>query len=53
MRDGKWEKKKYKGIEINGKIFGFIGFGRIVKEVVKRVELLGMNVIYIDIMGEV
>ncbi|MGO0916168.1 NAD(P)-dependent oxidoreductase, partial [Clostridioides difficile] len=29
-----------------------IGFGRIAKEVAKRAELLGMNVIYTDIMGE-
>ncbi|MCC0646087.1 MULTISPECIES: D-2-hydroxyacid dehydrogenase [unclassified Clostridioides] len=52
MRDGKWEKKKYKGTEINGKTLGLVGFGRIAKEVAKRAELLGMNVIYTDIMGE-
>ncbi|MCC0700470.1 D-2-hydroxyacid dehydrogenase [Clostridioides sp. ZZV15-6383] len=52
MRDGKWEKKKYKGTEINGKTLGLIGFGRIAKEVAKRAELLGMDVIYTDIMGE-
>ncbi|EMY9863585.1 TPA: D-2-hydroxyacid dehydrogenase [Clostridioides difficile] len=52
MRDGKWEKKKYKGTEINGKTLGLIGFGRIAKEVAKRAELLGMNVIYTDIIGE-
>ena len=52
MRDGKWEKKKYKGTEINGKTLGLIGFGRIAKEVAKRAELFGMNVIYTDIMGE-
>ena len=52
MRDGKWEKKKYKGTEINGKTLGLIGFGRIANEVAKRAELLGMNVIYTDIMGE-
>ncbi len=32
MRDGKWEKKKYKGTEINGKTLGLIGFGRIAKK---------------------
>lgn len=52
MRDGKWEKKKYKGTEINGKTLGLIGFGRIAREVAKRAELLGMDVIYTDIMGE-
>ncbi|MCC0628008.1 D-2-hydroxyacid dehydrogenase [Clostridioides sp. ES-S-0108-01] len=52
MRDGKWEKKKYKGTEINGKTLGLIGFGRIAKEVAKRAELLGMDIVYTDIMGE-
>ena len=31
MRQGKWEKKAYKGIEIFGKTLGLIGFGRICK----------------------
>ena len=29
MREGKWEKKAYKGIEIHGKTLGIVGFGRI------------------------
>ena len=52
MREGKWEKKKYEGIELNGKTLGLIGFGRISKEVAKRAYALGMKVIYTDIIGK-
>ncbi|MBC2582880.1 D-2-hydroxyacid dehydrogenase [Clostridium sp. DJ247] len=52
MRDGKWEKKKYEGIELYGKTLGLIGFGRIAKEVAKRAEALGMKVIYTDKLGK-
>ena len=52
MREGKWEKKKYKGIELSGKTLGLIGAGRIAKEVAVRAKALGMNVIYNDILGE-
>ncbi|KAF5074071.1 Hydroxypyruvate reductase [anaerobic digester metagenome] len=46
MRNGEWNKKKYEGIELAGKTLGLIGFGRIAKEVAKRAEVLGMNVVY-------
>ncbi|MFD3157740.1 D-2-hydroxyacid dehydrogenase [Haloimpatiens sp. FM7330] len=52
MREGKWEKKKYQGIELAGKTLGLIGFGRIAKEVAKRAQVLGMKVIYNDKLGE-
>lgn len=51
MRDGKWNKKQYEGIELNGKTLGLVGFGRIAREVAKRAKALGMNVIYTDIFG--
>ncbi|OPJ58390.1 D-2-hydroxyacid dehydrogenase [Clostridium oryzae] len=52
MREGKWDKKKYKGIEISGKTLGLIGFGRISKELAKRAEALGMKILYFDIIGK-
>jgi D-3-phosphoglycerate dehydrogenase / 2-oxoglutarate reductase len=52
MRDGKWEKKSYKGVELAGKTLGLVGFGRISKETAKRAEALGMNVCYTDIIGK-
>lgn len=52
MRQGKWDKKKYEGIELGGKTLGLIGFGRISRELAKRAEVLGMKIIYTDIMGK-
>ncbi|WP_234124809.1 D-2-hydroxyacid dehydrogenase [Clostridium hydrogenum] len=52
MREGKWEKKAYKGVEIFGKTLGLVGFGRIAKEVAKRAYALGMKIIYTDICGK-
>ncbi len=51
MREGKWEKKAYKGVELAGKTLGVIGIGRIGREVAKRADALGMKVIYNDIFG--
>ncbi|WP_105617670.1 D-2-hydroxyacid dehydrogenase [Vallitalea okinawensis] len=52
MRNDEWNKKQYKGIELNGKTLGLIGFGRIAREVAKRASALGMKVIYTDYLGE-
>ncbi len=46
MREGKWEKKAYKGVELSGKTLGIIGMGRIGLEVAKRADALGMTVLY-------
>lgn len=51
MREGKWEKKAYKGVELNGKTLGLIGLGKIGKEVAKRATALGMTVIYTNKSG--
>ncbi|MFZ5352806.1 MAG: D-2-hydroxyacid dehydrogenase [Bacillota bacterium] len=52
MRQGKWEKKHYEGIELAGKKLGLIGFGRIAKETAKRAKALGMNVVYTNRSGD-
>lgn len=52
MRQGKWDKKKYEGVEINGKTLGLIGFGKIARHLAKKASALGMTVIYTDIMGK-
>jgi D-3-phosphoglycerate dehydrogenase len=46
MREGKWEKKKFKGTELSGKTLGLIGFGRIGQATGKRAQALGMKVIF-------
>jgi len=51
MRDGKWEKKRYEGIELCGKTLGLIGMGRIGRCVAKMASAIGMNVIYTNRKG--
>jgi len=46
MRAGKWEKKRYEGIELAGKTLGLVGMGRIAHCTAKMAAALGMNVIY-------
>lgn len=52
MRKGEWNKKKYKGIEIEGKTLGIIGMGRIGKALGEKASALGMKVVYYTIEGE-
>ncbi|OGO78547.1 MAG: 3-phosphoglycerate dehydrogenase [Clostridiales bacterium GWB2_37_7] len=52
MRQGKWEKKHYEGIELAGKTLGLIGYGRIAKETAKRAKALGMKVVYTNRSGD-
>ena len=49
MRENKWEKKAYKGIEISGKTLGVIGYGRIGQALGRRAQALGMKVLAYDI----
>ena len=51
MREGKWNKNKYTGIELSGKTLGLIGLGRIGRELAKKAKALEMKVIYNDILG--
>ncbi len=51
MREGKWNKNKYTGIELSGKTLGLIGLGRIGRELAKKAKALGMKIIYHDILG--
>ena len=48
MKEGKWEKKSFKGIEVSGKTLGLIGSGRIGQAVAQRAIALGMTVIAFD-----
>ncbi len=49
MREGKWEKKAYKGIELTGRTVGIVGYGRIGQALGKRCQALGMSVLAYDI----
>lgn len=48
MAGGKWEKKKFMGIELFNKTLGIIGLGKIGSEVARRTQCMGMNVIAYD-----
>ena len=49
MREDKWEKKAYKGIEIAGRTLGVIGYGRIGQSLGAKAQALGMKVLAYDI----
>ncbi len=42
---GKWEKKKFLGTELQGKVLGVIGLGSIGREVVKRARSFEMRIV--------
>ena len=48
LREGKWEKKAFKGTELFGKTLGLIGSGRIGTELGKRAIAMGMSVLVFD-----
>lgn len=48
MRDGKWNKKEYEGIELAGKTLGIIGFGRIGRALAEKASALGMRAVFYD-----
>ncbi len=48
LRGGKWERKKFLGVELSGKVLGVIGLGRVGTEVAKRAIAFGMRVIGCD-----
>ena len=48
MREGLWEKAKFEGIEVQGKVLGIIGMGRIGQAVATRAAALGMIVLGYD-----
>lgn len=51
MREGKWNKKNYTGVELAGKTLGLVGFGRISIELAKKASALGMKVLYTNRRG--
>lgn len=48
MREGKWDRKSYMGVELRGKTLGVVGFGRIGRAVAKRALAFEMDVIAYD-----
>lgn len=50
MREGKWEKSAYNGIELRGKTLGIVGFGRIGQMLGNMAVALGMKVLAYDLV---
>ncbi len=48
MKAGKWEKKKFMGVELFNKTLGVLGIGNIGSQVAKRAQGLAMNVLAYD-----
>jgi D-3-phosphoglycerate dehydrogenase / 2-oxoglutarate reductase len=48
MKQGRWERGAYAGVELAGKALGVLGFGRIGQQVAGRALGLGMRVIAFD-----
>ena len=48
MKEGKWEKKKFQGMELFNRTLGVIGAGNIGRIVVSRAKGLGMRVVVAD-----
>lgn len=48
LLEGRWERSRFKGIELYGKTLGVIGFGRVGREVTRRATALGMKVLAHD-----
>lgn len=48
VRLGRWEKSKFIGTEISGKVLGVIGLGQVGGEVAKLARSIGMDVIAYD-----
>lgn len=48
MKEGRWDRKAFKGTEICNKTLGILGLGRIGTEVAKRAQAFGMKVVAFD-----
>ena len=48
VKNGEWTRKAFMGTELNGKMLGIIGLGRIGSRVATRCQTFGMNVIAYD-----
>jgi D-3-phosphoglycerate dehydrogenase len=48
LKDGRWERKTYGGVELADKTLGVLGFGRIGQQVARRAAGLGMRVVAYD-----
>jgi D-3-phosphoglycerate dehydrogenase / 2-oxoglutarate reductase len=48
LKQGRWERKSYGGVELADKTLGVLGFGRIGQQVARRAAGLGMRIVAYD-----
>ena len=48
LKEGRWDRKSFSGVELKGKTLGLVGFGRIGQAVAKRAQAFEMTVIAYD-----
>jgi len=48
MKAGRWDRKKFEGVELYNKTFGILGMGRIGTELARRAMAFGMRVLAYD-----
>ena len=48
VKQGRWDRKKFMGVELYGKTLGIIGLGRIGAEFAKRANSFGMKILAFD-----
>jgi D-3-phosphoglycerate dehydrogenase / 2-oxoglutarate reductase len=48
LREGRWERSRFGGIELAGKTLGIVGFGRIGRELADLARAVGMHVLAHD-----
>jgi D-3-phosphoglycerate dehydrogenase / 2-oxoglutarate reductase len=48
LRAGRWERKKFIGVELQGKTLGVLGLGRIGRTVASRASAFGMKIVAFD-----
>jgi D-3-phosphoglycerate dehydrogenase len=48
LKEGRWERSSFGGVELAGKTLGVLGFGRIGQQVASRAVGLGMRVVAFD-----
>jgi D-3-phosphoglycerate dehydrogenase len=48
LREGRWDRKKFKGVELHGKTLGVLGLGKIGTLVAQRASSFGMTIVAYD-----
>ena len=48
MREGRWDRSKFMGVELYGKVLGIVGMGKVGTEVARRAHACGMRLVVYD-----